>query len=193
MSEESKPRDLGAVWRNQPEEERKVNLQRLVNRRTQDLYATTRGEILMSIGAACFFIAVSWQRFEPAPDRLQQLGFAAMIAWVLISLIWFRDWIWRKYAPRGDALAATGVEHYRKELERRRDHLRNAWLWHGPLILACLTLVATVLGKAFPGLQRLLTVLLLVIALAVWTGFDIWRRRRQAQELQREIDQIGAP
>jgi hypothetical protein len=33
-------------------------------------------------------------------------------------------------------------------------------------------------------------VLPLIVLLAVWTGFGVWRRHRQAKELQREIDAI---
>jgi hypothetical protein len=33
-------------------------------------------------------------------------------------------------------------------------------------------------------------VLPLVVLLAVWTGFGFRRRRRQAKELQRELDEI---
>ena len=193
MSEESRPKDLGAVWRGQPEEKRPVGLEQFVSRRTSELYSSTRSEILMSIGAALFFVGVIAWRFWSAHDRLQQLGCVAVIVWVLITLYWFRDLIWREGPVPRDALAATGLEYYRKELERRRDHLRNAWLWHGPLFLACLILVATVIDKAFPGLQRLLNVLPLVVIIAIWTGFDVVRRRRQTKELEREIDQIKLP
>ena len=186
MPEEPKPKDLGAVWREQPEEKMAVHLDHFANRRTRELYIRTRSEILMSIGAALIFVAVIVWRSASVGDRPQQLGLLAVIAWVLISLYWFRDWIWRK-APARDALAATSLEHYRKELERRRAHLRNAWLWHGPLFLACLIFVATVAGGA-PG--RLRNVLPLVVVLAVWTAFGIRRRLLQARELQRELDDI---
>lgn len=188
MSEEPRPKDLGAVWRNQPEEKLPVNLEQYTNRRTLELYSSTRSEIMMSIGAALFFVAVMALRFASGENRLQQLGLLAVIAWVLISLYWFRDLIWRK-APAQDALAATSLEYYRKELERRRDHLKNAWLWHGPLFLACMIFVATVMGKTVYGPLR--NVLPVLILLALWTGFGVRRRRRQAKELQREINDIA--
>jgi hypothetical protein len=189
MSEEPKPRDLGAVWRDQPEEKLTVKLEQFTNRRTRELYSSTRSEIMMSIGAALFFVAVMAWRFGSGQDRLQQLGLLAVFVWVLISLCWFRHLIWRK-APARDALATTSLEYYRKELERRRDHLRNAWLWHGPLFLACAIFVATVIGKAVPGRAR--DVVILLILLAVWTGFGVRRRQLHAKELQREIDDIGS-
>jgi len=168
-----------------------MNLQHFVNRRTLAVYSSTRSEIIMSIGASFFFIAVMAWRFASAMDRLLQFGFIAIIAWILVSLYWFRDRIWSQNLPPRDAVAATSLEYYRKELERRRDHLRNAWLWNGPVFLASMILCVTLAGKAFPGPQRLRSVLPLLILLAVWTAAGFRRRWRQARELQREIDEIG--
>jgi hypothetical protein len=179
--------DLSAAWRNQPEEKRPVILESLITRRTQSLSSATRAEILTAITAAVFFVAVTAWRFASEWDRIPQLGFIAAIAWVAISLYWFRARIWRSGPPK-DALAATGVEHYRKELERRRDHLKNAWLWHGPLVLACLTLVAIFADQLnFRSIQRVLPLLVLLV---VWAVLGFIRRLRQAAEIQREIDEI---
>jgi len=133
----------------------------------------------MSIGAALFFLVVVPWRLAAEMGRVPMVGLIAAVVWVLISLYWFRDRIWRK-EPARDALAAPGLEYYRRELERRRDHLRNAWLWHGPLIVACVFFVAIVAGRAYPGIERLSSVLPLVALLVVWTGYGIHRRRRQA-------------
>jgi hypothetical protein len=189
MSEKSKPNDLAGVWKGQAEEKRPVNLEGLVNRRARELHAATRSEILMSIGAALFFVAVMAWRFASDQGRIPQLGLVAVIAWVLISLYWFRDRIWGE-SPRNDALAVTGQEHYRKELERRRDHLRSAWIWHGPLLLACLILIAILIGGQYPAYRGISRVLPLAVALAAWTGFGLIRRLHKAREIQREIDEI---
>jgi hypothetical protein len=183
------PKDLGAVWRNQSAEKLAVDPGQFANRRTRELYSATRSEILMSIGAALFFVAVMATRFASAQDRLQQLELPAVLIWVVISLYWFRERIFRRASPPA-APAAPGLEYYRKELERRRDHLRSEWLWHGPLVLACVIFAATVIGRAYPG--RLRNVLPLVVLLAAWAAFSVRRRRRQATELQREIDDLRA-
>jgi len=190
MPEDFKAKDPAAVWKNQPGESVPVNLERLLKRRTRELYSATRWEILMSIGAALFFVAVMAWRFASDQGRVPQFGLMAAIAWVLISLYWFRRRIWSKEPAGGAALAATGSEYYRKELERRRDHLRNAWLWHGPLLLACMILIAIVIGNEYPGFRGLQRVLPLIALLAGWTAFGITRRRRQASEIQREIEEI---
>ena len=187
MSEQPRAHDPGAIWRDQPEERLAVNLDQLVNRRTEELYFSTRSETLMSIGAALLFVGVMAWRFAPVYDRFLELGFAAMVAWAAISVYRFRRRIWRR-PP--DLAAATGLEYYKRELEQRRDHLRHEWLWHGPLFLACAILLAGVAGNTFTGYQPLRNVLPLVVVLAVWTGFGLALRRRQAKELQREIDEM---
>ena len=196
MSEESLAKNLGAVWRSQPEERLRVDPERMARRRMRALSSSTRSEIGMSLGAALFFVAIIGLRFVSAHDRLRQLGLiaaASLIVWVLISLYWFRDRIWRQNPPPQDLLAATCREYYRKELERRRDHLRSAWLWHGPLLLACVMSVAIFIGEGFPGADRLWSVAPLIILLAAWTGFGLRRRQRQANEIQSEIHEIDLP
>jgi hypothetical protein len=193
MPDESKANEPGAVWRSQPEEKIAVNPQVFLNHRTRELYARTRAEIITSITAALLFVGIIAWRFWPASDRLQQAGFLIVIAWVLATLYRFRDRIWRREPPSPDAIAAPGLEFYRRELERRRDHLRNEWLWHGPLVLACLICVVTFVGRAFPGVERVRGVLPLVVLLAAWTAIGLHRRRRLARELQREIDEIQSP
>lgn len=196
MPDDVGSKDFGSAWRDQPEEKRPVELEQFANRRSGELYSSTRSEILSSIGAALFFVALIAWRFASVHDRLPRFGWVALIAvigWTLISLYWFRDRIWRPSAPPRDALAATGLEYYRNELERRFDHLRNEWLWHGPLFLACMLFVAIVIGKAFPGFDRLRNALPLFALLAVWTGLSITRRRRQANELRQELAQVNLP
>jgi CHASE2 domain-containing sensor protein len=189
MSDWNRAQDAGVIWREQPEERLTVNVEQIVKRRTEELDSSTRWEILMSIGAALLFVGIIAWRLPPARDRFQQFGYAAAIAWVVISLYRFRRLIWRR-PSRPDAIAATCLEYYRRKLEQRRDHLRHAWLWHGPLFLACMILIAGLMGNAFSGFQPLRNVLPLIGLLVAWTGFGLWRRLRQAKELQREIDEI---
>src|SRR3954468_876958 len=133
----------------------------------------TRSEILMAMTAALLFAAVMGWRFATVYRSVPWLGLGAMLAWVLVSLIWFRDRIW---PPPPSAIPA--VDHYRRELERRRDHLRNEWIWHGPLLAACLTLAA-VLNSSM-AMRDLRSLAPIVVVLVVWTVYGIVRRRRQA-------------
>ncbi len=187
MPDRSEPATL---WRDQPQEEPIVNTDQFAVRRAQELHSSTRSEILMSIAAAVFFIAVVGLRIAPLSGRITDIA-AVAAAWIAITLYAFRRRIWSG-PDRGSAtVAATGLEYYRSELEQRRRHLRNAWLWHGPLLLACVTLVAILAGKNFPSFARLSTVLPLVVVLALWTGYGLFRRRRAAKALQEEINDLA--
>lgn len=181
--------DPQTIWKQQPEEELRVNMEHIMNRRAEDLHASTRSEILMSVGAALFFVAIMGWRFSDARDPFQLAGFAAILVWVAVSLYWFRNQIWSN-PPRPDSIASTGVEHYRKVLAERRDLLRQSWLWNGPLILSCLVLVGILTGNVYPSFQPLRKVLPMMLLLAIWVTFGVIRRRRQAARLQLEIDEM---
>src|SRR5438067_1536243 len=101
MPDESNIKEISARWRQQPKENSAVNLMQPVNRRIDELTRSTRAEIMMSIGAALFFALVMAWRLPPAQDRIQQLGFAAIFCWSLISVWWLRKRIWPS-APRAD-------------------------------------------------------------------------------------------
>jgi hypothetical protein len=191
MSDQTKGKDPGCIWRDQPEEKLPVNLKQIVNRRTKELSSSTRSEILMSIVAALLLVGVVAWRLQIAHEGLLEFGFAAAAAWGAISLYCFRRRIWRSDTSRRDAVAATGLEYYRTELERRRDHLRNEWLWHGPLALASVIFLAVLTGRANIAFRPLRNILPLLVLLAAWTAFGIWRRRLQAKDIQREIDEIA--
>jgi len=180
--------EVKAAWLNQPEEDIPVDIERIHRRRTWELFSTTRSEIISSICAALFFASVVAWRFGPEGDRLVQFGCAGVIVWAAVTLFRFRYSI-RRHTCQPDAFARTGLEHYRAELMRRRDHLRNAWIWHGPLLLACM-LSAAALGKRMVA-GRLWDVLPLVLLLSAWAAIGIRRRVRQAAELEREINELG--
>ncbi|HEX3878308.1 MAG TPA: hypothetical protein VHW24_15055 [Bryobacteraceae bacterium] len=191
MSERRETNDAGTIWRNQPEEEVTVQLEQFIHRRTMEIHSSTRSEILMSIGAAVFFFVVIMLR-TPAPgDPLLDIGLVALVVWAAAVLYVFRRQFWPRASSRPDATATTGLEYYRKELERRRDHLRIEWLWHGPLFLASLILIAVIFGRSFVGWASLRSAAPLIALLAAWFVFGVVRRLRQARELQRQIDEMG--
>jgi hypothetical protein len=192
MSESNRDQDFGSVWRGQPEEMLAVNLNQIMDRRMSELHSRTRSEILTSVGAAVLLIAVVAWRFAPESGRLVAVGIAAGLGWIAITLYSFRGRIWANETPRPDAVAASGLAYYRAELERRRDHLRSIWLWNGPLVLACGVLVAVLAGRSFLGFERFGSAIPLMALLAGWVAFGFWRRRLQAREIQREIEELGS-
>ena len=192
MSDQNHGLDAGLIWRDQPEERVPVNLEQVVNRRAQELSSRTRAEILMSVGSALLLVGVVAWRLEIGREGRLEFGLAAAVAWVLISLYAFRRRVFWRASARRDAVAATGLEYYRKELERRRSHLRNVWLWHGPLLLALIILIRVLTGRVNIAYRPVRNALPLLVLLAAWVGSGIRRRLVQARSLQREIDELIA-
>jgi hypothetical protein len=193
MSDQTEAKDFGRIWRDQPEETLPLDLAHIVERRTDELAARSRAEILTSIGAALLLAAVAGWRLQVAREGMMQISLAAAMVWACISLYVFRRRILLRKSAPADTYAATCLEFYRAELESRRDLLRNEWLWHGPLFLGVVIFLAVCMGKSNLAFQPLRNVLPLLVLLAAWTGYGIWRRRLQAREIQREIDDLGAP
>jgi hypothetical protein len=187
MGEHPDIAEVSAAWLNQPEEEIPVDAEHIYGRRTWELFSTTRSEVMSSIGAALFFASVVAWRFAPERDHLVQFGCAAVIVWAAVTVFRFRSSM-RRNTPQPDAFARTGLEHYRMELLRRRDLLRSAWIWHGPLWLAIIVSAATLAGRIVPG--RLRDALPVLVLLAAWAAIGVKRRLRQAAELQQEIDEL---
>lgn len=165
---------------------------RLVNRRAQEVNSATRLDILASNGAACLLIAViSWQFASPG-HRLPQIGLAAVILYAVATVYRFRLLIWPAPTPPS-VLAATGVAHYRAVLQRRRDHLTKAWIWHGPLILALLIVIAELFQLAVPGKAPLRNMLPFLSLLVLWIFLAVFLFRRKLVELQRELNELDSP
>ncbi|MBC7927706.1 MAG: hypothetical protein H7039_18835 [Bryobacteraceae bacterium] len=168
-----------------------MNLQFLVARRTDELETRTRSEILTSIVGAALLVAVLTSKFAPIENRLLQAGVALVVAWILLTLYRFRDRLLRRAPTASDSLAASGIAHYRKELEQRRDHLRNAWVWLGPAFLACFLLLLTLAGKSFSSVGHPGRILPFGILLVAWVVIGVLQRQRQARLIQKEIDEIN--
>ena len=165
-----------------------IHLERMVERRTRDTQWATRQEILVCVGAALGFAAVLAWRLAPRPGLEVGSALGVILAWCGFTVLRFRAVLWGQLPERP---GATGLAHYRAVLERRREHLRNAWLWQGPLVLACVTLVAVIVRQAAGSLARWRNMLPFLVLLAVWIVLGIAMRGRRAAELQREIDEWG--
>lgn len=177
--------NLHVVWKEQPVHSGPLARPERLDSRTRDILSRTRSEILTSAGAVFFFVFLLAWRFDSIRDPFVGLSFVPMAAWSLAVVLRHRKRIWP-----GTAIAAPGLEFYRGELERRREHLRSFWLWHGPLVFACLTLTAVWLRKSVVSAQRLVSVSPLLVVLVIWTVMGVRKRRREAEAIQMEIDEM---
>jgi hypothetical protein len=77
-------------------------------------------------------------------------------------------------------------------MKKRQDHLRNEWIWHGPLFLACMISILSFAVRSSSSVVRLRNAMPIVIFLVIWIVVGLVRRRRLANDLQREIDEMQA-
>jgi hypothetical protein len=177
--------DIKSLWRDQPHAGLAEQSQEGSVRRAMRLRDMARSEILMAAIAALFFAAVLMLRLGLNTVAIASL--ILMAAWLVTTLFWLRK---RSWSSTSEAFAASGVEFYRRELEQRRLHLKNAWLWHGPLFLACIAMAGVAIEADTLAYKRLAQVSPLIIALVVWTCFSIVQRRREADAIERELDEM---
>ena len=137
-----------------------------------------------AVAATLLLLRRSVAALEMARFRWRLVGAAV---WVPDFLLWFAD----GSAPGAarDALRLP-ARIYRKSWSGPRLSAKSVVVTR-PADRGGVFFVAIVVGRAYPGAERLESVLPLVALLAVWTGYGITRRRRQANALQREIDGSG--
>ena len=90
---------------------------------------------------------------------------------------------------------STGLESYRREVERRRS-LFAAMLWgFGPVVFAIATLIMLILslgiGRGMSLKGTLLKMTPFLTLLVIWLVSVFVIRMRQQRELQREIDELN--
>jgi len=181
------PPDPGSIWRNQPEEHMKINLERLTSRRIRDLRSATATEILISLGATIFFLSVAVWKMPVETGPYFHLGLAAAVLWSVGAAFLFSK---RRRGAKPGEIAASGLDHYREVVRDRRDHLRNAWVWHGPLIISCWLLLAIGVQHLDLSGEQLRNVAPFTALLVLWTVFGVVRRYAQANELDRELREL---
>ena len=86
--------DPAEIWKNQPLEEDPMTAETILNRRTEALHASTRSEILMSIGAALLLVGVILWRFGLWRNPIEEIGCVLAIVWTGVTLYRLRAQIW---------------------------------------------------------------------------------------------------
>ncbi len=174
--------NLQSLWKDQPVASDGALPLEVLRSRSRDISWRTRSETLASGGAVSFFLVLMAWRFESIRDPIVLLSFLPMVVWLAVIG-------WRIRRGSTD-IAASGVEFYKAELERRRVHLASFWVWHGPLVLGCLTLGAIWFRKSVVSLERLVSVAPLLVVLVVWTVTGIRKRKREREAIEMEIEEV---
>jgi hypothetical protein len=194
MRNDSSGNDPRTIWQNQPTEPSVMTLEK-IRQKTQELRAKTRWDLIKSITGPLIVAAICGFgiRFpDPAPRAI--LAFA--IAWSLTGQYFLNRGMWTATLP-GDVALSTGLESYRREVERRRFLFSRIMLWQfGPVVFAIAILIVLIasLGtgnRGMPFEEALLKMIPFLTLIVIWIAAVFVIRMRQQRELQREIDELN--
>jgi len=190
---ESPPNDvLKSVWQNQKTEGIRMSADDL-RRKAKQFHGKILWRNLREYLAVLAVAALFGFEFWRTTDVLARAGFALTIAGMLY-LVWQ---LYRKGSSRAlpaEMGLASGLEFFKRELERQRDLLQNVGKWYlGPLVpgLAIITIAS---ARSNPGHLRHFALFLALYSLIVAFIFvSIWKfNRRAARKLQRQIEELDA-
>jgi hypothetical protein len=162
-----------------------------IRRKARNLHAKTRRELLGNIAVPLGVAVFSGLGAAIFDDPMQRTVFALAVVWSLAGQYFLHRGMWSATLP-GDAALTSGLEFYRREIQRRRYLFRRVLRWSfGPVVLAvCALLLPIVTGGirergAFRNMIPFLTLL------ALWFVAFFVIRMRQQRELQREIEELN--
>jgi hypothetical protein len=193
MRNDSSGNDPRAVWQNQPTEPSAMTLEK-IRKKTQELHTKTRRELIKSIAGPLIVVAICGFGIR-LPDPVLRAILAFAIAWSLTGQYFLNRGMWSATLP-GDAALRTGLESYRREVERRRFLFSRIMLWHfGPVVFAIAILVVFIasLGIGNRGMllkEALFNMSPFLTLIVIWIAAVFVIRMRQQRELQREIDEL---
>src|ERR1700680_485846 len=116
MQNDSPGHDLLTIWQNQPTEPSAMTLEK-IRQKTQELHAKTRRDLIKNIAGPLMVVAICGFGIR-LPDPVWRAILAFAIAWSLIGQYFLNRGMWSPMLP-GDAALNTGLESYRREVERR--------------------------------------------------------------------------
>jgi hypothetical protein len=153
------------------------------------IYWRNAREYLAAFVLVVFFAFELWR----GPDPLTATGFALIIAGVLY-LVWQLHRRGSARTPPANLGLTSGVEFFRRELERQRDLVKSVWRWYLGPVAPGLIVVMVGAARVNPGHSRHFGWVAAASDLFVAFVFVfIWRlNERAARKLQRQIDELGA-
>ena len=184
--------DPQTIWQEQPTEATKMSLEE-IRRKAHQFHTKGRLKALTAIAIGIALCGVFAATSAKPQYLVLRIGWGILSLWALYGAYQAYKWIW----PSGlaaDATLSTSLEFYRRELERRRDYLRYIWRRSG--LWGCFTGLALVI---LPGLiaslrapRLLVNAVPFFVLLTAWFVVFSSIRKRDQQNLQREIDELTA-
>jgi len=188
MPNDSAGSDAKTIWQNQPTEPSTMTLL-LIRKKTRELDAKTRGELLRSISGPMIVVAIGAFSLR-YPDPVLRAVFALAFAWSVAGQYFLNRGMWSRATPE-DAALSTSLKSYRREVERRRFLFSRALQWYlGPVLLIIAAWILSFVRMGIFNRTTLPKAAPFLTLLAVWLGALVFIRMRGQQELQREIDDL---
>jgi hypothetical protein len=191
MENDSSANDPRKIWQNQPKETSTVTL-KLIRMKVQDLHAKSRRNMLgiwagpLAVGGlSAYGIKLVHGSFP-----VLEVAFVVAIVWSLAGVYFFNRGM-RSTAMPGDAALSTGLEFYRRELERHRALYGRLLLWSfAPIALSLAAFILFLVMVSRGKMGELAKGMPFFILIAIWIGAYFVIRRANWRELQREIDDL---
>ncbi len=178
--------DPKQLWKEQPTEVSPMTLA-LIRRRARELQAKTRLERWTQGGLALFVVGLAGWAVMGEFTALVKGAFVLAAGWALMGQ-YFLQQVMRAGSEAG---SLTGVEFYRRELERRGVLFDQVLQSFGPVVLALVALVLALSEKAYVRRVPLRAVAPFCILLVVWMGAVLVLRSRSRVALRQEIAELG--
>jgi hypothetical protein len=191
-------KDPQNIWQNQPTEPMKMSPTELrhkaLKRQSRARFAALLS-IILGITLCVVFAGV----FARAQAVLARIGWGLESLWCAYFAYHGYKWMWPRNLAQ-DAPISTCLEFYRRELEKRLGYVRHNW-WRTGLPLCFLGLAILLVGEvqeqARTGAQNapphaLLNAVPLFVLLAVWVVAYFSIKKKQADNLQQEIEELRA-
>jgi FtsH-binding integral membrane protein len=163
-----------------------------IRQKTRELHVKTRRALLRGMTVPLLVTGIAgWIVAQLNGGPVLRAIFVVAIAWSLAGQYFLNRGMWSAAQP-GDAPLSTGLESYRREVERRRYLSGRFLLWSlGPVVLALAALIAPLLSL---GIRKgmLLNMIPFLALLVIWLVSVFVIRMRDRRELQREIDDLNA-
>ena len=194
MRDDTSGHDPRTIWQNQPTEPSAMTLEK-IRQKVRELHAKTRRQLLGNLVVPLIVVAFYGFGIKHFHHPVLRSAFAFAIAWSLAGLYFLNRGMWSAMLP-GDAAVSTGLESYRREVERRRSLSGRFMLWgFGPVVFAVATLIMLILnlgiGSGMSLRETLLKMTPFLTLLVIWLVAVFVIRMRQQRELHREIDQLN--
>jgi hypothetical protein len=189
VTNESPPNDrLKNIWQNQPTEGIHLSIDE-IRRRAGKLQTKVYWRNAREYAAALIVLGFFGLGFWHATDALVRFAEGLIIAGTLYVMWQLHGRGAAKSVPT-EMGVASGLEYYRRELERQRDLLRSVWSWYlGPMVpgLVVLMVARARIAPGHLGRVALSSAVIALVFVSVW-----WLNHWAARKLQSRIDELNA-